>query len=365
MALYQAGDERDEAAWLCGRLSAIRRGGRLGDAAVLYRTNAQSRALEEALVRAGLPYRVYGGMRFYERKEVKDLVAYLRAVVNPKDDMAVARIINEPRRGIGDATVELLRAQAAAEGTPLFTAVLFPERLSTRAAAAVEGFATLMSELSDIHRTIKPDEFLRRLIDRTGYEKQFAKDDDENADRLANIRELEAAMRDYMDREPEGGLAGFLENVALVTDLDSMDEQDRGVTLMTLHSAKGLEFDDVFITGMEEGIFPTMRATYDDDKLEEERRLCYVGITRAKKRLHLSLARTRALYNERRAGEPSRFLSEIPANLVEDASLRRGPDRLPPARAVAPTRAASPAVTRIQPMDIPGVKRGAAAFVPS
>ena len=389
--VYRAQDEREEAAWVCQQLEAWKKQGEaIGDAAILYRTNAQSRVLEEALVRAGLPYRVYGGMKFYERKEVKDLIAYLRALVNPADDMAVRRIINEPRRGIGDTTVDKLADYAAAEGTSLFMAAMSAEEagLAGRALTAVEKFSALMEELTVDAETMPADEFLRHVIDRTGYEEQFNKvQNEENESRLENIAELETAVKEYVAREPEGGLEGFLENVALVTDLDGLDAASQVLTLMTLHSAKGLEFDLVVMTGMEEGIFPTSRSLFDDEKMEEERRLCYVGITRARRRLLMSWAQTRALYGSRQYNSRSRFLDEVPRRLIEDANIARRPQtRLSSpqaasgfdgARRPAPQRSARPEPVKVpagakgqeipgvsKGLGIPGVKKGAQAFAP-
>ena len=374
LRVYRAQDEREEAAWVCQQLQAWQRaGGAVGDAAILYRTNAQSRVLEEALVRAGIPYRVYGGMKFYERKEVKDLIAYLRALVNPADDQAVRRIINEPRRGIGDSTIDRLAEYAAQEGTSLFMAAMSADEagLSARALSAVKKFSAVMEELAVEAELMPADEFLRHVIDATGYEEQFRQTPgEESENRLENIAELETAVKEYVAREPEGGLEGFLENVALVTDLDSLDAATQVLTLMTLHSAKGLEFDLVVMTGMEEGVFPTSRSLFDDDKMEEERRLCYVGITRARRRLLMSWAQTRALYGSRQYNTRSRFLDEIPARLIEDANLARRPQtRLSSPQAAAgydgargkPPQSAArpvPVPAGAKGLNIPGVSKG-------
>ncbi len=335
--VYTAEDERDEAAFICGQIEKLKRSGaKVGSTAVLYRTNAQSRVVEEALVRSGIPYCIYGGMKFYERKEVKDLIAYLRALVNPSDDLAIRRIINEPRRGIGESTIQALRDYAQAEEMPLSSAVLLAEDagLSTRAQKPVLKFAALLEELNEARETMAADAFLRHVIDTTGYEAQFKQtENDENRSRLENISELETAIKEYIAKEPEGGLEGFLENVALVTDLDNLDEQTQVLTLMTLHSAKGLEFDTVFLAGMEETIFPTSRSMFDEEKLEEERRLCYVGITRARKVLYMTGARTRALYGSRQANMRSRFLDEIPLRLIANLNQSRQTERrMPPAK---------------------------------
>ena len=335
--LFRAEDERDEAVWVGKTLADLQKKGEsMGDAAILYRMNAQSRVVEEVLVRLGIPYRVYGGMKFYERKEVKDLVSYLRMLVNPNDDLALERIINEPKRGIGDSTVDQLKDFAREEEMPLLSAVFAADEagLTKRALSSVEKFAGLMEELADAKLRMPPQTLLRYVIEQTGYEEQFKKEDnEENANRLGNIKELENAVAEYVEADPQGGLEGFLENVALVTDLDNLDEKTRALTLMTLHSAKGLEFQHVFLIGMEEGIFPTSRAMMDDVKMEEERRLCYVGITRARKQLYLSCARSRALFAMRNYNESSRFLQEIPQRLVEEAGRGRETARLSPSHA--------------------------------
>ena len=334
--LYYAGDERDEAAFIASRLSLLKKEGKpLGQCAVLYRTNAQSRVLEEALVRAGVPYRVYGGTKFYDRKEVKDLIAYLRAVVNPSDNVALRRIINEPRRGIGDTTIEQLELAAEQQGMPLSAVVMYPDDvgLNSRAKKSLEKFTELYERFMSSWEGMKPQDFLTMVIDETGYENQFTQvKSDENQARLENIAELKTAIADYAEREPEGGLAGFLENVALVTDMDNMDETQQVTTLMTLHAAKGLEFDYVFMAGMEESIFPTSRAMFDEEKLEEERRLCYVGITRARKQLYMTYAQNRALYGSRQVNERSRFIDEIPQRVREDFSPAGQVRRLEPPR---------------------------------
>lgn len=325
--LYEAQDEREEAYWLAQTIaSRVRAGDRPGDIAVLYRANALSRVVEETLVRSGIRYRVFGSLKFYERKEVKDIICYLRAVVNPSDDVAVKRIINEPRRAIGDTTVQKLSEWAQAQGESLFGAVLDAQSagLSGRALKAVEGFGEMMTELVADRQIFKPDEFVKELIEVTGYEAQYRQEEsDENTSRLQNIAEFVGGVGEYIRQNPEGTLDGYLENVALVTDMDRAEDDDDAVTLMTMHSAKGLEFKNVFVIGMEEGIFPTSRSASDPEKLEEERRLCYVAITRARKRLYLSHARQRMLYGYSNTCTESRFLDELPARVVEDATLAR------------------------------------------
>ena len=335
IALYHAMDERDEAAFVSAMSRKLMGAGENpGNIAVLYRTNAQSRVLEEAFVRGGTPYRVYGGQRFYDRKEVKDLIAYMRALVNPDDDVSTRRIINEPKRGIGDSTIDALAIYAEDNEMPLLSAVLDYENagLSARAAKSVATFSELMIDLTEIMYEKKPADFLDALIDKTGYVRVLENNkSEENESRIENIKELQGAVSEYERLNPEATLSDFLENVALISDLDAMNETGGAITLMTLHSAKGLEFNNVFLVGMEEGIFPLTKALFDDDLLEEERRLAYVGITRARRRLFLSHARTRMLYNARNANEISRFVSEIPQRLIQDGTSRSEPRRMPPA----------------------------------
>ena len=326
VGLYHAMDERDEAAFAAlMSKKLINQGMRPGEIAVLYRTNAQSRVLEEAFVRAGVPNRIYGGQRFYDRKEVKDLIAYMRALVNPDDDVSVRRIINEPKRGIGDSTVEALALYAGENELSLMAAVLDGEGagLSSRAQRLVGGFADLMVELTEAMYSMSITEFTEALIERTGYVKALEESKtEENQTRIENIRELEGAVSEFAKLNPEGTLTDFLENVALITDVDNLNQTSGAVTLMTLHSAKGLEFDAVFLVGMEEGVFPLSRALFDETALEEERRLAYVGITRAKKKLYLSHAHTRMLYNARSANQLSRFVSEIPQRLIQEGAVK-------------------------------------------
>ena len=326
VGLYHAMDERDEAAFAAlMSKKLISQGMRPGEIAVLYRTNAQSRVLEEAFVRAGVPNRIYGGQRFYDRKEVKDLIAYMRALVNPDDDVSVRRIINEPKRGIGDSTVEALALYAGENELSLMAAVLDSEGagLSSRAQRLVGGFADLMVELTEAMYSMSITEFTSALIEKTGYVRALEESKtEENQTRIENIRELEGAVSEFAKLNPEGTLTDFLENVALITDVDNLNETSGAVTLMTLHSAKGLEFDAVFLVGMEEGVFPLSRALFDETALEEERRLAYVGITRAKKKLYLSHAHTRMLYNARSANQLSRFVSEIPQRLIQEGAVK-------------------------------------------
>ncbi len=320
--LYAAGDERDEAAWIADRIRQMNRKGRAyGDMAVLYRTNAQSRVLEDMLMRANIPYKVFGGQRFYDRKEVRDVLAYLRVIVNPADDVSLRRIINVPKRSIGDSTVQELMAHALENGMPLYSALSdMPESLGSRPRKCVMDFFMLITLLMALKESMPVDEFVTTLIEKTGLMEQYKKEDsDEARSRLENIQELLGAVTEYCKSAENPTLEEYLENVSLVTDLDQAEDAGRGyVTLMTLHSAKGLEFPVVFMTGLEEGIFPSARSMQEEDRMEEERRLCYVGITRAQKVLYISRARQRMLYNQVNHNAPSRFLDEIPSRLLVD-----------------------------------------------
>ena len=376
VGLYHAMDERDEAAFAAlMSKKLINQGVRPGEIAVLYRTNAQSRVLEEAFVRAGVPNRIYGGQRFYDRKEVKDLIAYMRALVNPDDDVSVRRIINEPKRGIGDSTVEALATYAGENELSLMAAALDSEGagLSSRAQRLVSGFADLMVELTEAMYTMSITEFTEALIEKTGYVKALEESKtEENQTRIENIRELEGAVTEFAKLNPEGTLTDFLENVALITDVDNLNETSGAVTLMTLHSAKGLEFDAVFLVGMEEGVFPLSRALFDETALEEERRLAYVGITRAKKKLYLSHAHTRMLYNARSANQISRFVSEIPQRLIQEGAVKsqtrvpmppRRPSYEDAPRSGSFTSRPAPKVSAEKPsgkpaLNIPGLQKG-------
>lgn len=320
--LYTAGDERDEGAWVADRIHQLNRQGEsYGDMAILYRTNAQSRIVEDMLMRANIPYKVFGGVRFYDRKEVRDVVAYLRVIVNPADDISLRRIINVPKRAIGDSTVQELANHARENDLPLYSALSdLPDTLGSRPRKCVTEFFMLMSMLMAMKEALPLEEFVNTMVEKTGLLEQYRKEDtDEARARVENIQEFLGAVGEYCKSAENPTLEDYLENVALVTDLDQAEDTGRGyVTLMTLHSAKGLEFPNVFMTGLEEGIFPSSRSMQDDDRMEEERRLCYVGITRAQKRLFISRARQRMLYNQINHNAPSRFLEEIPARLMVD-----------------------------------------------
>ena len=379
--LYCAGDEREEAAWVADRIRKMNRHGEdYGRMAVLYRTNAQSRVLEEMLMRAGIPYKVFGGLRFYDRKEVRDVIAYLRVIANPTDDVSLRRIINVPKRAIGDATIAELVRHAQEQEMPLFSALTdLPSSLSSRPRKCVGDFFTMMTTLMAMKDAMPLSTFVKQMVDQTGLMEQYQKEDsDEARSRVENIQEFLGAVEEF-DRQTENAtLEDYLENVALVTELDQAEEEKQYVTLMTLHSAKGLEFPNVFITGMEEGIFPSGRSLMDEQRMEEERRLCYVGITRAKERLFLSRASQRMLYNQINHNAPSRFLSEIPSRLLEDEweakrkqTFKGDPIPQPKSYTSGYGLKSTPSVSQLgQPrltlggnmLEIPGVQKG---FTPS
>ena len=317
---YRADDERDEAAWVAGEVLALaqRESLPLGEVAVFYRTNAQSRALEEAFVRAGVPYKVVGGTRFYDRREVKDLLAYLRLVANPDDEVSARRVVNVPKRGIGGTSLARLAAWASARGLGLAAALdrAGEAGLAGRARKGAEELAALLADLRQLAATVAPAELLEAVAERTGYLAELAAERTHEADtRIENVAELVGVASEYDD------LAELLETVALVSDADELDDARSRVSLMTLHTAKGLEFDTVFLVGLEDGVFPHLRALGEPVELEEERRLCYVGITRARRRLYLSHAWVRTLFGQTSHNIPSRFLAEVPAELVRDVGL--------------------------------------------
>ena len=333
---HRARDEIEEADFVIARLRRALAGG-AGSAAVLYRTNAQSRAIEDALTRAGLAYRVVGGVRFYERKEVKDALAYLKVLLEPADDVSLRRIINVPPRGIGKKVMEALEGSAAT-GPRLslwerLVRAVDEQTVPPRAAAALERFRALRTALAATAATESASVTLERTLDQTGYVRALREAATEESEgRLANLMELVAAARDYELRAPEASLAGFVDQVSLRSEADEEEgAADAAVWLMTLHAAKGLEFPLVVITGMEEGLFPHARAADDAGELEEERRLCYVGITRAQSQLVLTSAARRRTFGEYRDTDPSRFLREIPDELVETVVSPRVRGRQVPA----------------------------------
>jgi DNA helicase-2/ATP-dependent DNA helicase PcrA len=325
--VYEAEDDREEAQWVVDRILAAARGGnrRTGDFAIFYRTNAQSRLFEEELLKYDVPYVVVGGVRFYDRAEVKDALAYLRLVANPRDSAALRRILNRPARGIGKSTLERAQALANERSVPLLEGLrLFAEAGGGgRAAGAVRAFLELQAGLALELAGASPADALARALERSGYLLELEREDSpESQARLENLRELASAAEDF--ERANAGLSGdertplelFLDQVALVTDLDSYERREEFVSLMTVHTSKGLEFPVVFLVGMEEGIFPHAVSSRDEQGLEEERRLCYVGMTRAKEELTLTCAAQRLRFGSRSSSVPSRFLSEIPDSVL-------------------------------------------------
>ena len=323
---YIADNEHDEAAWVAGEIDRLAddHDVRHCDIAVFYRTNAQSRVFEEVFIRVGLPYKVVGGVRFYERREVRDALAYLKVLVNPSDAVSLRRIINVPKRGIGDRAEACVDAFAERERISFWEALQRAEDvpgLATRSLNSIQEFVTMVEELMAIATGGSPGDVVEALLDRTGYVAELqASTDPQDEGRVENLEELVSVAREFEEARPDGTLADFLEQVSLVADADEVPDADESggvVTLMTLHTAKGLEFPVVFLTGLEDGVFPHMRSLGDPKELEEERRLAYVGITRAERRLYLSRSAVRSAWGTPSWNPASRFLDDIPAELVE------------------------------------------------
>ena len=330
---FTADSERDEAHFVCRKImEGVRNGMNYGDFVVLYRMNAQSRIPETTMVNYGIPNKVYGGQRFYERKEIKDIMAYLRLIYNPFDDIALKRIINVPKRSIGDASIAELARVAEQEGKSMLVAALTSENIDPRAMKKIKPFADTMGEFIALSRTMPLSEFTWGMISALEYETYLKAEDKrgEVESRMDNLRELIGNIKEIEKdlSEGEDALRAFLENVSLVSDIDSMNDGNGAVALMTLHSAKGLEFPVVFMIGMEENIFPTSRARNDmsNHAMEEERRLCYVGMTRAKQKLYLINARQRNIFGNESYNRKSRFIEEIPAELTVSDNPVKQPD---------------------------------------
>ena len=314
-------DEQEESTFIADTIMDSVKGGRKwSDHAVLYRMNAQSNAIERTFVRMGVPYRVIGGHRFYERKEIRDALAYLSVISNPADNIRLRRIINEPKRGIGATTINHAAQIAAGLGLSLYEVISHADEYEqlVRAAPRLRAFTQIIDGLAEAAEELPLNELFEKAMRDTGYLDSLALDRETYQDRLVNIQELSSNLLRYSEDNEEGDLNGFLEEVALMTDIDNYNEEADTVVLMTLHSAKGLEFPVVFIPGMERGIFPGIQSLYSASEMEEERRLAYVGITRAKERLYLTHARTRMLYGSTSHNAPSPFLEEIPEGLVEE-----------------------------------------------
>ena len=326
---FTAQSEHEEAAFIGDTIAKKHdiHGVPYGDMAILYRTNAQSRVLEEALIKRALPYTMVGGTKFYDRKEIKDVLAYLRVLYNPFDDLSLLRIINVPKRSIGATTVAKLQDYARANGTSLFmtlTQLHLVDTIKGKTKEKLEEFGilifTLVAEMED--KTVL--DILEAILDRTGYLAQLEESTDpQDQARAENIGELLSVAKDFQDTNPTGTVEDFLEQVALVNDVDSFEQEESKVTLMTLHAAKGLEFPIVFLGGLEEGLFPHSRTLMNPEEIEEERRLAYVGITRAEKELYISNATTRTVFGRTSTYLPSRFIDEIPEELVDGLRAKR------------------------------------------
>ncbi len=320
---FQAVDERDEARFVIEQLQNLQRteNKKLGDMAILYRTNTQSRIFEEMLIKSGISYNMVGGLKFYERKEIKDIIAYLRVIFNPTDSLSLLRIINVPKRGIGDASLAKIQAYAAANNVSLFEAVSNAaaiDGLSSRFVSKLDDLAGIIFELMNLAGEAPVEDLIDRVLRDTGYLEELENERTPQAQsRIDNLHELISVAQEFAASEEENNLENFLAHVALVSDIDDTELGEDAITLMTLHSSKGLEFPVVFLVGMEEGLFPHARTLMDETEIEEERRLCYVGITRAKEKLFLSSTKMRTIYGNTVTYPPSRFLQEIPARLVK------------------------------------------------
>lgn len=319
--------EQDEARYIADTILArVQKGEKFNQSAVLYRMNALSNSLENVFVRAGVPYRVIGGHRFFDRKEIKDVIAYLNVVNNPNDSVRLKRIINEPKRGIGDTTIKNAEQISEQLGIPLFEVLSnasdYPSL--SRAASKLDIFSKIIKELIDLFNELSLDELFDMVLEKTGYLMALKAEGEESADRVDNVNELRSGIKNYQNEAETPSLSEYLEEVALISDIDGYDPDDDYVVLMTLHSAKGLEFDNVFLMGMEENIFPGSQSIYAGEKeLEEERRLAYVGVTRAKRQLYITNAYMRMLFGMTQRNMPSRFLKEIPTELCEILAAQR------------------------------------------
>ena len=349
--------------YICDRiLNGRRMGSRYDSFAILYRTHAQSRILEMILQSYSIPYKVYGGVSFFDRAEVKDVLSYLRRLSNPNDDVAFTRIINVPRRGIGAVAMDELRAEAQQRDLSLFAVVLDPQGLSLRTRAKFAPFAEVMEAAYEDYGKKTFSVFAADLLKRIGYDAYLKEDKKENYEvRSENVKELLGYMSEFEASfdDPDGDmLQSFLSTVALFTTTDNMDEQNGCVNLMTLHSAKGLEFDTVFLCGMEDGLFPSSQSRIDPEKMEEERRLCYVGVTRAREKLYLTYAESRILYGQFTSSQPSTFLREMGDTIRLPGEYQNHNRREQAAAKTAPVESfhAQPAQTRTPPQVFVGTK---------
>ena len=342
VTVYTADDGTAEANYVAGRILSLSKGRNFKSCAVLYRTNAQSNAIEYSFKRNGIPYRIIGGTRFFDRAEVKDMLAYLTVIHNRADDLRLLRIINTPARGLGAKAVETAQRLARAEGKSLYNVIEKPQDYAPleKPAGKFRAFVEMIESLAELLDTgISLCDFYEEVMHRTGYVEMLkAKPTEENQTRLENVRELKSSINSYVENADSPSLAGFLEEIALYTDIEQYDAGADAAVMMTIHSAKGLEFDHVFLVGFEDGLFPGMRSIGDAEEMEEERRLCYVAITRARKTLDISHARMRMLYGKTNAYLASRFLKEIPEECIE----RRGGTRVQAERPAYGTQPMTP-----------------------
>ena len=336
---YAADNAQQEAQWVAGEIARLHaeEGIAYADMAIMYRANAQSRSLEEALINAGEPYQLVGGTKFYERKEIKDALAYLQSLVNPDDDVNLRRILNVPKRGLGNRAEGIVLAHAREHGTSFFYALMHLDEIDnmpTRTANQLKAFRDMMAALSQFARAhdAKPSEVVAEVLDKSGMRAELEKSvDPQDASRVENLSQLQSTAAEFEQNTPDATLAGFLETTALVADSDQLpgEGEDSGkVTLMTLHTAKGLEYPVVFLTGLEQGTFPHSRSLEDVTELQEERRLAYVGITRAKQRLYVTRAAVRSQWGQAADMMPSQFLDEIPAELIDWKRKEAGVERM-------------------------------------
>ncbi len=357
---YRAVDEIGEAMFVVRQIEdSAARGQKFSDNAVLYRTNAQSNTVERQLVRAGIPYRIVGGTKFFDRKEIRDILAYFHVIDNPSDTVRLKRILNEPKRGIGDATVRIVEEIAAQQGIPMFDVMKRAQDYAalSKKNAVLLSFAEMIETLRQVSDTSALEVLLDEVMRQTGYEEMLSAQGVEGRVRLENIAELKTNLIKYENDSEDGGLQGFLEEVSLFTDLDNLNDSEDSVILMTMHSAKGLEFKNVYVIGLEENLFPSYQSASSDNEVEEERRLAYVALTRAKERLFLTCAAQRMLFGHTSRNQPSRFLREIPPELLEqqDHAARSFGQNIRPER---PKHAYTPEIGRNVGTAAPAQKTG-------
>ncbi|MEH7875501.1 DNA helicase PcrA [Bacillus velezensis] len=348
LSYYSGDNEFGEGQFVAGKIYELHSSGRrkLSDIAILYRTNAQSRVIEETLLKSGLNYNIVGGTKFYDRKEIKDILAYLRLVSNPDDDISFTRIVNVPKRGVGATSLEKIASYAAMNGMSMFQAIKQVDFIgvSAKAANALDGFGAMIENLTNMQDYLSITELTEEILEKTEYREMLkAEKSIEAQSRLENIDEFLSVTKNFEQKSEDKSLVAFLTDLALIADIDQLDQKEEesggkdAVTLMTLHAAKGLEFPVVFLMGMEEGVFPHSRSLMEEAEMEEERRLAYVGITRAEEELYLTNAKMRTLFGRTNMNPESRFIREIPSDLLENLNEKKTP-RMQPGRKVQPKR---------------------------